>query len=692
MSKFYKLSVPLVLLGLVFFFAIPGNAEKIPVKPKQQTKALDPANMDLTVRPGDDFYQYANGNWIKNNPIPPEHSRWGNFEQLAESNLNQLQVILNSAARDKNAPKGSNIQKIGDFYTTGMDEAKIEAEGITPLKKEFKRIADIEDKKELPEVVAYFHTYKINPLFRLFDTQDPGNSEITIVWLFQGGLGLPDRDYYTEEKDRSKKIREEYVKHAAKMFELLKETPEQAAQSAKTVMALETRLARASMTRLQRRDPKATYNRKTLAELDRMTPHFDFAAYFKAIGLAAPGDINVAQPEFFKEVSRIAQQVSLEEWKTYLRWHLIRNTAEYLNSAFVNEDFRFNDTILAGREKLKPRWKRCLTTTSGLLDEAVGQLYVKKYFPPQAKTRAYQMVMNIKEALGERIKKLDWMSDDTKQRALKKLAAFKVKIGYPDKWIDYSRLDIKRDSYILNVLRADHFEFKRRLAKIGKPVDRSEWQMSPQTVNAYYHPLLNEIAFPAAILQPPFFDFKADDAVNYGGIGAAIGHEMTHGFDDQGRKYDKNGNLKDWWTKEDEKRFNKRAELLAKQYDNYVAVDDAHVNGKLTLGENIADLGGLSISYDAFIKTLETNKGKDYANKKIDGFTPPQRFFLAWGQVWRRNIRKKSLLMRLKTDVHSPGKFRTIGPLSNMPLFYQAFNVKPGDAMYRPEKEMVKIW
>ena len=679
-----------VLVILVFLLGVPGNAKEEANLCKHQEKALDPGNMDLTVRPGDDFYQYANGNWLKNNPVPPAYSSWGNFRILAECNSYQLIDILEQASRDKNAPKGSNVRKIGDFYAAGMDKTKIEAEGVTHLQKIFKRIADLKDKKELPGIMAYFHSRGFRPLFSFFDGQDPGNSNMTIAWLSQGGLGLPDRDYYLEENERSKKIRKEYVNHILKMFELLKESPEQAAQSAKTVMALETRLAKASMTRIQRRDPKATYNRKTLAELDKMTEHFNFAGYFKAAGLPDPGDINTAQPEFFKEVSAMVQQVSLDQWKTYLRWNLIRSAARFLSSPFANENFRFYGKILSGRKQMMARWKRVVGVTSSLLDEAVGQLYVEKYFPPQAKTRAFQMVMNFKDALGERIKKLDWMSAETKQRALEKLAAFKVKIGYPDKWVDFSKLEVKRDAYILNVMRARYFGFMLQLEKIGKPVDRGEWHMSPQTVNAYYHPMLNEIVFPAAILQPPFFDFTADDAVNYGGIGAAIGHEMTHGFDDQGRKYDKYGNLKDWWTKDDEERFNKRAEVLEKQYDEYVAVDDVHINGKLTLGENIADLGGLSIAYDAFLKTLENNK--DSANKKIDGFTPKQRFFLAWAQVWRRNLQKETLLMKIKTDVHSPAKFRTIGPLTNLPIFYEAFDVKPGDTMYRPEKDRVKIW
>jgi putative endopeptidase len=705
MFKNYKLQVRLLVLFLAVFLTVSvscssdktvdKSADKAMEKTtavtdaKPKTKALDTGDMDLTVRPGDDFYLYANGNWLKNNPVPDEYSRWGSFEQLRERNLKDLRTILEEAQQDKDAPEGSIVRKIGDFYSVAMDETKIEADGLKPLEEELKRIADIKDKKQFQEVTALFHTYRVAPLFFLFESQDPGNSEIVIAWLYQGGLGLPDRDYYTEDQERQKKIREEYVKHVTKMFELLGDTPGQAEKAARTVMAIETQLAKASMTRVELRNPKATYNRKTVEELDQMTPDFDFAAFFKAIGLPNPGNLNVAQPKFFQEVSNVIGQTSLEDLKTFLRWNLVSSTAPYLSKAFVEEDFRFNRGILTGAKKMQPRWKRALNTTSGAMGEALGQIYVKKHFPPEAKTRMYNLVMTLKEVLGERIKKLEWMGAETKEKALAKLAAFKVKIGYPDRWIDYTPLEIKRDSYVKNVQRASIFEFNRRLKRIGKPPDRTQWQMTPQTVNAYYHPLLNEIVFPAAILQPPFFYFEADDALNYGAIGAAIGHEMTHGYDDQGRQYDKDGNLKDWWTKEDEEKFKARADLMEKQYDGYVAVDDVHVNGKLTLGENIADLGGLHVAYDGLMRAL-AKEGK--TDTKIDGFTPQQRFFLAWARVWRNNITKENLLLRVKTDPHSPGRFRSIGPLVNMPQFYEAFGVKEGEKLFKAEKERIKIW
>ncbi|MCI0471182.1 MAG: M13 family metallopeptidase, partial [Candidatus Aminicenantes bacterium] len=516
------------------------------------------------------------------------------------------------------------------------------------------------------------------------------NSRMNILWLYQGGLGLPDRDYYIEENDRAKSIRAEYLKHLTNMFQLLNETPEKAALSAQAVMSIETRLAKASMTRLELRNPKALYNKKNLQELAQMSPNFDFIAYFKNIGLENPQDIdnyiNVGQPKFFQEISAMMSEVTPEQWKPYFRWQLVRSSAPYLSSAFVKERFNFYDKFLSGQKEMKPRWKRSINEMNRTIGEAVGQVYVKKYFPPEAKTRAYELVMNLKKVFSQRIKKVAWMSDETKKKALAKLETFGVKIGYPDKWIDYSTLETKRDSYILNILRANRFDFNREMKKIGRLVDREEWDIYPQIVNAYYNPLMNEIIFPAGILQPPFFDFKADDAVNYGAIGAAIGHEMTHGFDDQGRQFDKDGNMNDWWTKEDEEKFKARTEVFVRQYESYVVVDDAHMNGKLSLGENIADLGGLNIAYDALMSVLPENPAK------IDGFTPQQRFFLSWARVWRENIRKEALLLGLKTDVHPPSKFRTIGPLSNIPAFYKAFDVKPGAAMYRPENEQASIW
>ncbi|GAB4380033.1 MAG: M13 family metallopeptidase [Calditrichia bacterium] len=674
-----------MILGLVVLVILGMGCSS---KKGTQEKPIDPSNMDLTVRPGEDFYRFANGNWLKNNPIPAEYSRWGSFEILLEKNLKDLRTIFEEAAAQNDAPRGSNIQKIGDFYITGMDSEKIEEQGIQPLQEQFEKIAALKSKPDLQGLIAYFHTIGVNPGFHLFSAQDKKNSEMVIAWLYQGGLGLPDRDYYVKDDDRSREIRREYRKHVARMFMLMGDTTENADRLAETVMQMETRLAKASMTRLELRDPQKTYHPMSLRELDRLTPAFNWASYFREVGVQATEKINVAQPEFFKEAAKMIRDISLDDWKTYLRWHLIHNAAPYLNSEFVNENFRFYGTFLSGTEKLQPRWKRVLRETSSSLGEIVGQMYVERYFPPRAKTRMVELVNNLKTAFANRIKNVEWMTEESKQRALEKLAAFGVKIGYPDEWIDYSTLEIQRDSYVMNVLRATRFEVRRDLNKIGKPVDRTEWGMTPQTVNAYYHPFLNEIVFPAAILQPPFFNFEADDAVNYGAIGVVIGHEMTHGFDDQGRQFDAQGNLNDWWNKEDEERFKTRAEILVRQYNEFVPVDTFHVNGKLTLGENIADLGGLNIAYDAF----QMAKAKNPQTGKIDGFTPEQRFFLSYAQIWRNNIRPENLKLRLKTDVHSPGEFRANGPLMNMPAFYASFDIKEGDPMYRPESQRAQIW
>lgn len=652
------------------------------------SKAIDPANMDTTLSPAEDFYQFAVGRWLRHNPIPPEYSSWGSIEQLVEKNLKDLRTIFEEAAADRKAPEGSMNQKIGDFYGSGMNTKKIEQDGLKYLRPYFSRIEQIKRKEDVRRCIAYFHTMGVSPLFQFLVDQDPKNSDINIVWLYQAGLGLPDRDYYLDKSDQAKKIREKYIRHMTNMFELLGDSSEDGADAARRVMKMETRLAKASMTRLERRDPKATHNKMSLSKLAEMADGFDFPGYFKNLTVEDPGDINVAQPKFFKELGKMIGQTRLGDWQSYLRWHLILKTAPYLNKVFEAESFDFYGTILMGAKKLKPRWKRCLLTTSSALGEMVGRIYVERYFPPEARARALELVENLKKSFRERIKKLGWMSKDTRKRALGKLAAFGVKIGYPDEWIDYSRLEIDRQSYVLNVLQAENFEFKRNLAKVGKPVDRGEWEMTPQTVNAYYHPSKNEIVFPAAILQPPFFYFTADDAVNYGAIGAVIAHEMIHGFDDQGRQYDKEGNLNDWWSEEEEKRFKERTEGLVSQFGQFEAVDDVHINGELTLGENIADLGGLNIALDAFREAVK----KKPPPGEIDGFTPVQRFFLSWAQIWRRNIRKETLLLRLKTDVHSPDKFRTNGPLINLEAFHSAFNIKPGQPMYLPPEKRVTIW
>lgn len=649
---------------------------------------LDPKNLDMSAKPSQDFFQFANGGWLATNPVPPEYSRWGSFEELTEKNYSDLHQILDEAAANTSAPKGSNLQRIGDFYASGMDSARAESEGVKPLAGEFDRIAALKDAGDIPGYLAHMHSNGINPVFGFYVAQDAKISTDQIAQVQQGGLGLPDRDYYTKEDDRSKKLREDYVAHVGKMFELLGDDAATAAAESKTVMEIETRLATASMTRVQRRDPNATYHKMSMGDLNDLTPAFSWKAYFVGIGCANPGQVNVGQPEFFKAVNAMVNDVPINNWKTYFRWRLIHENAPLLNATFVNENFHFYGATLTGAKEIQPRWKRCLEFTNGELGDALGLLYVKKHFSPMAKARAKEMVENLRAAFRERIKTRQWMSEATKDKALSKLDAFGVKIGYPDKWRDYTGLEIDRGSFVLNVMRADAFEFNRRLNKLGQPVDRTEWGMTPPTVNAYYSPTMNEIVFPAGILQPPFFDPEADDAANYGGMGAVIGHEMTHGFDDQGSQFDAKGNLKDWWLPEDKNAFKARTLMVEKEYDEFVPIDTLHLNGKLTLGENIADLGGLTIAYEAMKRS---EQGKPPV-QKIDGFTPEQRFFLAWAQMWRSNSRPEELRRRLIIDPHSPGRYRTIGPIENMQEFFDAFACQPGDPMVRPEKMRAKIW
>ncbi|MGE5457889.1 MAG: M13 family metallopeptidase [Methanococcaceae archaeon] len=651
-----------------------------------KNKALDPANIDKSVKPSVDFYEYANGSWLKNNPIPDEYTRWGSFEILAESNYKILKEILESAAKS-DAPKVTIRQKVGDLYKTGMDEARIESEGAKPLAPIMKEIDNIKSLKDLVSEIAAFHGEGFSALFNFSSGADAKNSVMEIAQLDQGGLGLPDRDYYIKDDARSKEVREKYVTHIINMFKLAGFSAEAAAKNADVIMAIETRLAKASMDRVEMRDPNKTYNKMAPAKLIEMAPGFDWTLYFTVAGIENPGDINVSEPEFFKAISQAMKEVELKDWKTYLKWNLLHNSAYLLSSNFVNERFDFADKFLNGAKVLQPRWKRIMRVCDGLIGEALGQLYVKETFTPEAKDRAKKIVASLLDAMGERIKNVDWMSAVTKEQALKKLASFTVKIGYPDKWTDYKPLTLGNTSYFENVLNAERFHFKRTLNKIGKPVDKTQWGMSPQTVNAYYNPSQNEIVFPAAILQPPFYSVDADDAVNYGAMGAVIGHEVTHGFDDQGRQFDAQGNLTDWWTKEDGEKFTERARLIIAQYNNYTPVDTMHLNGSFTQGENIADLGGLNVALTAFKKTEEFKK-----NEVIDGFTPVQRFFLSWAQVWRGNIRDQNLMMRIKTDPHSPGKYRVNGPVCNMPEFWEAFSVKPGDPMAKSPETLVKIW
>jgi len=663
---------------------------------KKNPPPLDVANMDTSVKPGDDFYLYANGTWIKNNPVPPEFSRWAAFTQLGEKNNDALHEIAEKAATA--APKDSkqskmekaaaaDVQKVGDFYASGMDEKAVDAAKVKPLEDEFKRIDAMKDRKDVLKEVGRMHSMGIYPFFLFYSGQDDKDSTKVIAQASQGGLGMPDRDYYT--KDEHAKLREQYVEHVTKMLTFAGEPAAQAAEKAKKVMALETSLAKPARTRVELRDPQKNYNKMKQTELQAIMPDFNWADYLKEIKLTAPGDINVGQPDFFKAANEVFKSVSMDDAKTYLRWHLLHSMASTLSSDFVNENFRFFEATLRGTKQIKPRWKRVVAKTDEELGESLGKLYVAEHFPPEAKARALEMVNNLREALADRIKTLEWMDEPTKQEALKKLAAFTVKIGYPDKWRDYSLLKVDRTSYALNVMRGDSFETDRQLKKIGKPVDRSEWGMSPPTVNAYYNPNLNEIVFPAGILQPPFFDPNADDAVNYGGMGAVIGHEMTHGFDDQGRQYDASGNLRDWWTPESAKNYTERSKGIVAQYSAYEALPGLHLNGELTQGENIADIGGVKLAYMALQKALKKKGGTP---EKIDGFTPEQRFFLGFAQIWRNNQREEDLKLQVNTNPHSPGRFRTIGPLSNLVEFQKAFEIPDGSPMIRSGDQRVNVW
>ncbi|MHA6249357.1 M13 family metallopeptidase [Pontibacter sp. CAU 1760] len=650
-------------------------------------RGLDVANMDTTVSPCVDFYQYANGGWVKNNPIPAAESRWGSFNELAERNNVVLRELLTEAASNTAAPKGSAQQLIGDFYAAGMDSVAANKAGMSPIKPDFDRIAGIKTTEDLAKTVADLKTKGISGFFSLYVSQDDKVSTQYALQAGQGGLGLPDRDYYLKDDARSKTIRTEYLKHLQNMFQLMGEDGAAAQKSAQAVMNIETKLAKASKARVDLRDPYANYNKMTIKEFATQNPNLKVNQLLTGMGAQAAKEIIVGQPAFFKELNSLLKSEGIENWKTYTKWHVARTTAPYLSDNFVQENFNFYGKVLSGAKEMQPRWKRVLRASDSALGEALGQLYVEKTFSAEAKQKALSMVDNLQESFREHVRDLDWMSEETKARALQKLSAFAVKIGYPDKWEDYQGLSVSRESYAQNVMNASKFAFQDNIGKIGKPVDREEWFMSPPTVNAYYNPSMNEIVFPAGILQPPFFDPQADDAVNYGGMGAVIGHELTHGFDDQGAKYDFEGNLKDWWSAVDLEQFNARANAVADQYDQYTVLDNLHVNGKLTLGENIADIGGLNIAYTALQKALAKNNPG-----KIAGLTPEQRFFLAWAQIWRVNMRDEAQNQQILTDPHSPGRFRTNGPVANMPQFYEAFGCEKDDPMVRSDEKRIKIW
>lgn len=650
--------------------------------------AIDLRNMDKAVKPTEDFFQFVNGNWVKNNPIPASESSWGSFKELHEKNTQRLSSILKEVAADKSAQPGSNTQKIRDFYTLAMDSVKLNKERATPLNAEFERIDKIANTTDLLADVAHLHTIGIQAMFGVYIDQDPKISTEYITQFYQGGIGLPDRDYYTNTDDRTLGIQKAYVEHIESMFKLLGDKPEVAKKNAKIVFDIETSLAKASMTQIELRDPQKQYNKKTVQELNELAPNIQFATYLNGVGIKGIKDVIVAQPDFFKQLNSDVKAVSLADWKSYLRWTLISGAATRLSDDFVNQNFKFYGNTLVGTPTLKARWKRALEATDGSLGDALGELFVKKYFTEDSKKRVNEMVDNLVAAYRVRIDSRDWMSPETKKQAHLKLDKVIRKLGYPDKWKDYSTLDIKADAYVSNVFRANTYSFNEMVNRLGKPIDRKAWMMTAPTINAYYNPTINEIVFPAGIMQPVFFNPEADDAVNYGSMGSVIGHELTHGFDDQGAQFDADGNLKNWWTKEDMERFKTKTDVLVKQFDSYVAIDDIHVKGALTLGENIADLGGLTIAYYAFKKSLE---GKA-APAPIDGFTAEQRFFIAWAQAWRVNMRPAFLKNMIQTNPHSPGNFRANAAPSNMQEFYDAFGVKPGDKMYRPKEERAEIW
>jgi putative endopeptidase len=655
---------------------------------QQGGRGFDKSRMDATTAACTDFYQFANGGWLKTMEIPAAFSSWGSFNILAENNRKTLHDILEESSKNTKAKSGSVEQKIGDYYATCTDEAAREAAGAKPLTPELARIDKIKDVKGVEEEIAHLHSMGTPALFGFGALPDLKNSAMVIGFAGQGGLSLPNKDYYTKDDDRSKELRAKFVQHVANMFQLVGDSPDAAAKNAQTVMAIQTRLAQNSRGPVELRDFSKQYNKMSPADLAKLTPDFSWGDYFAGLGLPRNLEINVAHPEFFQAMDKALVEIPVADWKTYLRWHLITDVSQALSSKFEDESFNFYGKTLQGRKEQYPRWRRCVSATDAGLGEALGQVYVTRAFTPEAKQRMQTMVNNLIAAFQQRLTSNDWMSDETRRAALSKLAAFHQKIGYPEKWIDYSTLDVKRDSYVQNALRAAAFAVRRDLNKIGKPIDRTEWGMTPPTVNAYNNWLQNEIVFPAGILQPPFFNPEADDAINYGAIGAVIGHEITHGFDDQGAKFDLEGNLKDWWSPADLKNFESRSDCIVKQFSGFEVEPGLNMTGKLVSGESIADLGGLTVAYTAYKKSLE---GKPRP-ADIDGFTPEQRFFLGWAQVWAEKYTPESARLQAQSDPHPLSRFRVNGPLSNMPEFASAFQCKVGDAMVRPAEERCQIW
>jgi putative endopeptidase len=648
----------------------------------QHEPALDLTSMDRSIDPCVDFFKYSCGGWMKNNPIPADQSSWDTYSKMQDENLGRLRGILETASTP-DPQRNAAAQKIGDYYSSCTDEKTVDRKGAEPLKPALDRIATIDSKKQIADGAAAM--VQGGMLFRFGSTQDFRDASQMIAEADQGGLGLPDRDYYTKQDSKSVDLRKAYVAHVQKIFQLLGDQPEVAATEAQTVMRIETALAQGSMTRVERRDPKNLDHKMTSGELAKIAPDFQWQVYFTKVGLPSLASLNVASPGFFKAMNEELDKESLADWKTYMRWHLVHADAPFLSAAFLNENFDFYGKTLQGKKELRPRWKRCTDEVDNNLGEALGQVYVEKYFGPDAKQQALKMVKEIQTAMEQDINSLPWMSATTKQQALVKLHGMANKIGYPDKWRDYSKLEIRRGDELGNAERARKFEFDRQLAKIGKPLDRGEWDMTPPTVNAYYNPQMNDINFPAGVLQPPAFDPTSDAAPNYGDTGGTIGHELTHGFDDEGRQFDAQGNLRDWWTEDDGKEFVKRASCISDQYSTYTIVDDIKINGKLTLGEDVADLGGLLLAYRAWKDDTKSEK-----LQPLDGLTPAQRFFVGYGQSWCGESRDETKRLRATVDPHSPEKYRTNGVVSNMPEFQEAFHCSAGSPMVNQNR--CRVW
>jgi putative endopeptidase len=673
----------LLLTGITFFFLLMYHF--VSAQESKNFKFIDKANMDLSVKPGDNFYLYANGSWIKNNPVPASKTRWGSFDALRQTSLDRLKLLLEEAS--KNASKDSLHQRVGDLYAAAMDSTALDKLGYTPIKPELDSLNAITTYDEVLHEIETLRTHGVGGiLFGFSVRQDDKNVNQYIPQLSQGGTSLPDRDYYLKDDARSQTIRTAYLQYVTDMFKLVGDDDATAQKKAQNILGLETALAKAQLSRVELRDRDKTYNKFSIEDFNKQTPTLNWKIALAAMKVQNADSILCNNPSFFKTVNSLLSAVPLDVWKAYLQWKVINNSASYLSSDFVNREFKFNQ-VLSGQKEISPRWQRMTAMVDGNLGELLGQLYVEKYFTDAAKQRMLALVQNVQQTFADRINRLDWMSDSTKQQALTKLNAIVNKIGFPDKWETYPGVVINRNDLIGSLRSIDEWSYNDMVNRMGKPVDKTKWGMTPPTINAYYNAVNNEIVFPAGILQFPFFDPNADDAINYGGAAAVIGHELTHGFDDQGRKYAADGNLKDWWTKSDAKNFTERADKVVAQYNAFTVNDSLHVNGNLTLGENLADLGGLNIAYEAFKKTDE---GK--SNKKIDGFTPDQRFFLNWAQVWRSNILSDYAAQLVLIDPHSPGMYRCNGPVQNIDAWYAAFDIKPGDKMYKPESERIKVW